>query len=294
MTLVTGGDGFIGSHLVDTVDGESADVKSGCDLRNFDEALDAVEGHDEVFHLAANIGGVGYLRDRPAKIISGNDLINKNVFDACVQCDVDRIVFAGSSMVYSEVVSFPVAESRIFFPPEGAYGFQKLNGEYYCKAYNRQYGLDYVVARIFNAVGPGDFPGDVVGHGHVVPDLVRKIVELRQDPVGVRGDGKQTRCFVDVDDVVRGMILMMKFDCASNEVFNLGSQREVSIKDLAKMIWDLASRSGEIDFSFGDPFEGDVGRRVPDVKKAKEKLGWESRISLEGVLRRYIEWYVVN
>jgi nucleoside-diphosphate-sugar epimerase len=316
-TLITGGAGFLGSHLAealadrddpvtvaDSFDAsprenlaavEDADGVDVVDVDFRDEAAthDVVAGHDRVYHLAAKIGGVGYLRDRPADIIADNDLMNKHVFDACVEHDVDRIVYASSSMVYSESDRYPHAESQVgeIPPPRGSYGFQKLNGEYYCDAYQRQYGLEYVAARIFNGVGPRDWPEETVGHGHVVPDMVKKIVELEQDPVEVKGSGQQTRCFTDVRDLVSGLVECMETEAARNQAFNLGSTEETSIEELVERIWRLAGPSGEPRIETADAFEKDVERRVPDISKARERLGWEPTYDLDEILETYIEAY---
>jgi nucleoside-diphosphate-sugar epimerase len=315
--LITGGAGFVGAHLADKllcdgqqvtiVDnferGDSDDIKTvrdheNCrvvraDLCERNVAFDVISGHSNVYHLAAKIGGVGYLRDQPADIISANDQMNRNVFDASVEADIDRLVFAGSSMVYSESDTFPHSEDDVGMipPPAGAYGFQKLNGEYYCEAYNAQYGLEYSTARIFNAVGPGDWPESEVGHGHVVPDLVRKIVEIRQDPVKLKGSGEQTRCFVDIRDLVDGLVRCMERTEATTEAINLGTTREVTIRELATVIWEHSDRPGEPAFETEQALEKDVQRRVPDITKAREVLGWEPEYSLEESIKQYLQAY---
>lgn len=316
-TLITGGAGFLGSHLAETLADrddavtvadsfdasprenlsavEDADGVTVVDVDFRDEAAtrDVVEGHDRVYHLAAKIGGVGYLRDRPADIIADNDLINKHVFDACVEHDVDRIVYASSSMVYSESDRYPHTETQVgeVPPPRGSYGFQKLNGEYYCDAYQRQYGLEYVAVRIFNGVGPRDWPEETVGHGHVVPDMVKKIVDLGQDPVEVKGSGQQTRCFTDVRDLVSGLVKCMETAAARNEAFNLGSTEETSIEELVERIWRIDGPEGEPRIETADAFEKDVERRVPDITKARDLLGWEPTYDLDEILETYIDAY---
>jgi nucleoside-diphosphate-sugar epimerase len=316
-TLITGGAGFLGSHLAEVLAERDeaitvadsfatsprenlaavtdADGITVTDVDFRDEAAthDVVADHDRVYHLAAKIGGVGYLRDRPADIIADNDLINKHVFDACVEHDVDRVVYASSSMVYSESDRYPHTEEQVgeIPPPRGSYGFQKLNGEYYCDAYQRQYDLEFVAARIFNGVGPRDWPEETVGHGHVVPDMVKKIVELEQDPVEVKGSGRQTRCFTDVRDLVSGLVRCMEADAARNEAFNLGSTEEVSITELVERIWRVADREGEPRIETAAAFEKDVERRVPDVSKARDLLDWEPAYGLDEMLTTYIDAY---
>jgi len=315
--LVTGGAGFLGSYLTerllshgytvtivddmsrgseanisDITDHERLTVED-VDLLACDNVTTLVNGHDKVYHLAAKIGGVGYLRDRPAEIIADNDRLNYRVFEACVEADVDRLLYASSSMLYAEAATFPTPESAIeeIPPPRGSYGFQKLNGEYYCESYREQYGLEYVAARIFNAIGPRDWPEETVGHGHVLPDMVKKIVDERQDPVRIKGSGQQTRCFTDVRDTVRGLHRCMEVSEAGNEAFNISTTRETSIRELIEMIWDRSDREGDLSIKTAAEFEKDVKRRVPDVSKAEAVLDWTPEYSLEAAIERYLESY---
>ena len=315
--LVTGGAGFLGSHLVELLLSEGhvvtvIDDKSrgrsenlgavseqpdltiiDADLTKYDELEKLVSDHSKVYHLAARIGGVGYLREKPATIITENDYLNRRLFEACVEADIERLLFASSSMLYAEADCFPTPESMAteIPPPPGSYGFQKLNGEYYCDAYHREYGLEYVAPRIFNAVGPRDWPADEVGHGHVVPDMVRKIVTEKQDPVTVKGSGQQTRCFTDVRDTVRGLYHCMEKPEAANEAINIGATHETSIIELVEEIWEVSGRLGlpQIDTESG--FEKDVTRRVPECSKAEEILDWVPRYDLKETLTWYIESY---
>jgi nucleoside-diphosphate-sugar epimerase len=315
--LVTGGAGVIGSYVAEELlssgqtvtivdnfergrkenieairENERLNVVNG-DLRDRAATFDVISDHSKVYHFAAKIGGVGYLRAAPADIISDNDLINKHVFDACAQGNVDRLVYAGSSMVYAEAETYPHEEEDIGVvpPPSGSYGFQKLNGEYYCTAYQRQYDLEYCIARIFNGVAPRDRPESEVGHGHVIPDLVKKIVERKQDPVQLKGSGEQTRSFVDLRDLVPALVRCMERPEAANEAFNLGTTREVSIRQLATIIWQLSDRTGEITVETSEPFERDVKRRVPDITKAQEQLDWQPKYSLEETIQHYLDNY---
>lgn len=315
--LVTGGAGFLGSHLIElllskdytvtTIDDESrgesenlATVSDHPDLTIIDADLTKykkleklVSDHSQVYHLAARIGGVGYLREKPATIITENDYLNKRLFEACVEAGIDRLLFASSSMLYAGANCFPTPESMTteIPPPPGSYGFQKLNGEYYCDAYHREYGLEYVAPRIFNAVGPRDWPADEVGHGHVVPDMVRKIVTEKQDPVTVKGSGQQTRCLTDVRDTVRGLYRCMEEPEAANEQINIGATREISIVELVEQIWDISGRPGQPQIDTESGFEKDVTRRVPDCSKAEGLLDWAPKYDLEKTLTWYIESY---
>lgn len=312
---ITGGAGFLGSHIVDYfVDaGEDVvvldDFSSGerenleqsiddievreVDLREKDETESALADVDIVVHLAAKIGGIGYFHHVPADIISMNDLMNKRVLDAAVEHDLDRVVYASSSMVYERATEFPVTEGQIgeIAPPDSAYGYQKLTGEYYCEAYADQYDVPYSIFRPFNAVGPREPPGDEVGQAHVIPDFVMKILEEEQYPLNILGSGEQVRSFTNVQDIARGVHKCSFEDAALGEGFNLGSSEGVSMRELAKMIWERCGRDNEIAFSEQEAFEHDVQRRVPSSEKAQELLGWEPEIGLDESLDQYIEWY---
>jgi len=314
---VTGGAGFLGSHVVDHFVSAGDDVVvvddfseghrdnlSGSldalncevcetDLRDRKGTFSALEGVDVAVHLAAKIGGIGYFHDVPADIIAMNDAMNRNVCDAAIEHDLDRLVYASSSMVFERATDFPVREDQLpdIPSPDSAYGFQKLAGEYYCRAYHDQYGLEYSIFRPFNAVGPREPPGDEVGQAHVIPDLVKKILEEKQYPLRILGTGRQVRSFTHVTDIARGIRACAYDDAARNEHFNLGSTEAVEIRELARMIWERCDRNREIEFETGNAFDHDVEKRIPDSSKAREQLGWRPDVSLDESLAEYIGWY---
>lgn len=314
---VTGGAGFLGSHIVDYFVGEGIEtvviddfssgeidnIKHHQEKENFEireanlldqeAAFNSIQDLDLVIHLAAIIGGIGYFHKIPADIISDNDLVNRNVFNACVKSDLERIVYFSSSMVYERANTFPSKESDLteIPPPKSAYGFQKLNGEYYCKAYKKQHSLDYTVLRPFNAVGPRERPGEEVGHAHVIPDLVHKIIEQKQYPLEILGSGEQVRAFTNVRDLARGCFLASFSEKAINEDFNLGNPNGIKIKNLAEKIWEIADREQEIKFKHKKSFSEDVQKRIPSSAKAKKILDWEPEVSLDESLKEYISWY---
>lgn len=311
---ITGGAGFLGSHVTeyfverdenvvvfdDFSSGRRenlAAVAEAVEVRDVDlrteAAVDAFADVDVVVHLAAKIGGIGYFHEVPADIISMNDLMNKRVFDAARDHDLDRVVYASSSMVYESATEFPVYETQVgeIPPPVSAYGFQKLAGEYYCRAYHDQYGVEYSIFRPFNAVGPREPPGDEVGEAHVIPDFVKKVLEVRQYPLEILGDGTQVRAFTNVRDIARGVYKCAFDDAARNDDFNLGSSQGVEMRRLAEMVWERADRDPELELDHQESFEHDVQRRVPDSSKAAERLGWEPEIPLEESLDEYMAWY---
>jgi UDP-glucose 4-epimerase len=314
---ITGGAGFLGSHIVDhfvdagddiiVVDDFSEGTRDNliesieepnCSVRNADltdrsEAFDAFEGVDVVVHLAAKIGGIGYFHDVPADIIALNDAMNRNVLDAALKESVDRVVYASSSMVYERATEFPVSETQLgdIPPPDSAYGYQKLSGEYYCQAYHEQYDLEYSIFRPFNAVGPREPPGEEVGQAHVIPDFVKKIAEEHQYPLEILGDGRQIRAFTHVSDIAAGVRACVYQEAARNNEFNLGSAEGIEMRDLARKIWQRADRTREIAFETEDAFEHDVRKRIPDSAKAARLLGWEPSVTLDEALDEYVQWY---
>lgn len=314
---VTGGAGFLGSHIVDEFIDQGVDTviiddfssgkleniehhqgKDNFEIREINlmkisSARKTFQDLDIVIHLAAKIGGIGYFHEIPAGIIADNDLINRNVFEACVSENIARIIYFSSSMVFERATSFPSSEEHLteIPPPISAYGFQKLNGEYYCRAYEQQYDLPYTILRPFNAIGPREVPSEEVGKAHVVPDLVRKIISLKQYPLEILGSGEQERAFTNVKDLARGCYLATFSNNAINQDFNLGNPEPVSIKKLAKKIWDIAEREEPIKFKYLDAYSKDVQKRIPKSEKARKELGWEPEIKLEQSLEEYISWF---
>lgn len=307
--LVTGGCGFIGSEVVDqllnkgyrvrVVDNLSkpeSSVKKGyeflnLDLTNEEQAERAFAEMDYCINLAAKIGGIGYFHKYPATILSENNKIYSATSEAAVRSGIKRMVYVSSSMVFESTDRFPSKEVDItqIPPPISAYGFSKLSGEWYCRAFYEEYGLKYSICRPFNAYGINEFPGEEVGYAHVVPDLIKKIL-AGQYPLKLLGDGQQIRCFTHVKDLADGIITVLEAEQAENEDFNVGTDGETKMIDLAKMIWQLSGQKKKFEVEFVPGFKHDIKRRVPDVSKMKKLLGWEAKISLEEGLPEIIEW----
>lgn len=307
--LVTGGAGFIGSEVVkqllekgykvrvaDDLSKLEANVPYGCeflrvDLTNKSMAFKAMDGTDFCIHLAAKIGGIGYFHKYPATILSENNKIYSAVFEAALAKKIKRIVYLSSSMVFESTKSFPSKEEDLakIPPPVSAYGFSKLVGEWYCKAFFDEFGLNYTIVRPFNAYGINESPGEEVGYAHVIPDLIKKILS-GQYPLELLGDGSQTRCFTHVSDIARGIILAMESEKAINEDFNLGSEREIKMIDLARLLWKKCQMDKHFKAKFVSGFKYDIRRRVPSSKKAEKILGWKPKIKLEKELPIIIEW----
>lgn len=307
--LVTGGAGFIGREVVkqlldkgyqvrvaDDLSKKEAKVPEGVeflkiDLTNKKTALIAMEDIDFCIHLAAKIGGIGYFHKYPANILSENNKMYSAVFEAAVEKKVKRIIYLSSSMVFESTKKYPSKEEDIVNipPPISAYGFSKLIGEWYCYAFNDQFGLKYTIIRPFNAYGINERPEKEVGYAHVIPDLIRKILE-GQYPLEILGNGKQTRCFTHVSDIAKGIVMAMESEKAVNTDFNIGSEKEIKIIDLAKMIFKLCKVQKPFKMKLVSGFKYDIKRRVPSSAKARKVLEWKEERKLQVELSEIIEW----
>lgn len=310
MIVVTGGCGFIGSEVVrlllakgypvrvvDNMSKPSSRVPDGvefvrADLADPAAARQTFRGARLCVNLAARIGGIGYFHRLPATILSENNQIYSSTFEAAVEHKLERMLFVSSSMVFESARQFPSREDELLQmpPPFTAYGFSKLIGEWYCRAFRDQHGLPFTILRPFNAVGPEEEATEQVGEAHVIPDLVKKIRD-GQYPVELLGDGQQTRCFTHVRDIARGIVMAMESERAVNEDFNLGNSEETRMIDLAERIFRMCVPDKPFRATFVEGFPSDVRRRVPDAGKARALLGWVPEISLDEGLREVLAAY---
>ena len=315
-TLVTGGAGFIGSHLVDILvreggrvvvlddfsqsTGENLDAYKGDDRVRvvpgsiLDDAAvgAAMEGCTHVFHLAAVIG-VRYVVDDPLHGILTNTHGTEIVLAHAARRSL-RTLVASSSEVYGRGVRAPFKEDddSLIGPtsiPRWSYALSKGLDEHLALAYHRQQGLPVSIVRYFNTYGPRCLPG---GYG-----VIARFVEraLTGQSLIVHGDGAQTRCFTYADDSVRGTFLAGTMESAIGQVFNLGTPRETTVSELAERVRALTGVDAPVEYvpherEYGPGFE-DTRRRVPDTRKAAEILGFEAWTSLDDGLRRTIDWW---
>lgn len=307
--LVTGAGGFIGSHLtaflkakgywvrgVDLKNPEFTDAAADefriLDLRLREDAIDAVEGIDEVYALAADMGGMGFISVHHAEILYNNSLINLNTIEAARFHKVQRYLYTSSACIYPEHLQTeanvtPLREEDAYpAAPQDAYGWEKLISERLCLHYREDYGLDTRIVRFHNIFGEkGTWEG---GREKAPAALCRKIAVAKltgDTEIEIWGDGEQTRSFCYIDDCVEGIYRLMRSEFA--EPLNLGQDRMVSINELADMIASIAGIEivkKHIDGPMG------VRGRNSDNTRLREILDWTPSISLEDGLRPTFEW----
>lgn len=307
--LVTGAGGFIGHRLVadlkargDWVRGvdikrpeyepSAADDFRVLDLRRWEPCLEATEGVSEVYALAADMGGMGFISAHHAEILHNNGLINMHTLDAARQNGVQRYLYTSSACVYpefrqTETDVTPLREEDAYpAQPQDAYGWEKLIAERLCQHYREDYGLQTRIVRFHNIFGPlGTWDG---GREKAPAAMCRKIAvaKLLGDPrVEIWGDGEQTRSFCFIEDCIEGVHRLMRSDYS--EPLNLGQDRMVTINELADLVAEIAGLRMEkvhIDGPQG------VRGRNSDNTRLRAVLGWEPRISLEEGLARTYSW----
>lgn len=309
--LVTGGAGFIGSHLVEMLVQMGAvvtvpvrrstrtdflkSVEKDIDIVQCDlcdrSSVDAVmRDHGIVMHLAAaKGGGIAHSMLHHGSLFRDNMLSFINVLDSAREASVDRFLVTSSACVYPRDSKSPTPEEEGFRdapePTNAGYGWSKRMKEFMALSYVEEYGMNIGVMRPFNAYGPRDDFFNPTSH--VIPDLIKRVVG-GENPLKVWGTGKQTRSFLHVRDFARGLLV----GCAHKDVrgpLNIGSDEETSIGDLARMILEFSGTGGEVVFDLSKP-DGQP-RRSCDTTRAKQILGYEAKIPLRDGLRESIEWY---
>ena len=262
------------------------------DLRLRDDAMNAVHGIDEVYALAADMGGMGFISAHHAEILYNNSLINLNTIEAARVHDVSRYLYTSSACIYPEHLQTeadvkPLREEDAYpAAPQDAYGWEKLVSERLCTHYREDYGLDTRIVRFHNIFGEkGTWEG---GREKAPAALCRKIAtaKLTGNPeIEIWGDGEQTRSFCYIEDCVEGLYRLMRSDFV--EPLNLGQDRMVSINELADIVASIAGIEivkKHIDGPMG------VRGRNSDNSKLKSVLGWEPQVSLEAGLDRTYKW----
>jgi GDP-L-fucose synthase len=293
--VVTGGAGFLGRPTVALLEELGAEARvprsREYDLRDPAACGEALAGADVVLHLAARVGGIGFNRRNPAPLAYDNLTMGTNMFEACREQGVEKLVAACSVCAYPKHTPVPFREDDLWsgYPEESnaPYGLAKKMLLVLSDAYRRQYGLDSCAPVIANLYGPGD--NFDLEDSHVIAAMVHKYVaasETGEPQVTLWGSGEPSREFLYVDDAARALILAAeRYD--SSEPVNIGTGSETGIRDLAELIAGLAGFEGETVWDTSRP-DGQP-KRYLDVSRARERMGFEAGVPLEEGLRRTIE-----
>lgn len=299
--LITGGNGFLGSHLVRKLKElkpaliRVADV-SKYDLREYKDCLRATKGIDVVIHLAAKVGGIGYNREYPADLYDDNILMGTFMMKAARINKVKKYLALGTICAYPKFTPVPFKEENLWngYPEEtnAPYGLAKKMQLVQAQSYRDQYGFNAIYLLPVNLYGPGDnFKPE---SSHVIPALIKKFEEAKRNKlkeVVVWGTGKATREFLYVNDAVDG-ILMACEKYNKPEPINLGAGFEISIKDLAALIKELVGFKGKLVWDKTKP-DGQPRRKLSTVRARKE-FGFDAQTSFKTGLRETIDWYINN
>jgi len=296
--LVTGGDGFLGTHLVKRLKKLSpkkitVPIFPKYDLRKYKDCLEVCKNIDLVIHLAANVGGIGYNQEHPADLFDDNILMGVNMMRAARKQGVKKFVALGTICAYPKFTPVPFKEEDLWkgYPEEtnAPYGLAKKMQLVQAQAYRQQYGFNAIFLLPVNLYGPGD--NFDPKSSHVIPALIRRFTEAKKQnrkEVVVWGTGKPTREFLYVEDAAEGILLAAeKYN--KPEPINLGAGFEISIKELAELIKELTGFKGKIVWDKTKP-DGQPRRRL-DTTRAKKEFGFVAKTPFKEGLQKTIDWF---
>ena len=313
--LVTGGAGFIGSHLVELLLNEGARVRVAdilpkdnakhlagvikkidykkLDLSSGLEARRVCWGMDVVMNLAARVGGIEYNSKHPASIFRENMLVFMNVIEAAYREKVKRFLVVSSACVYPRACSIPTREEDGMQgcpePTNEGYGWAKRMEEYLGAAYHHQYGMEVAIARPYNCYGPRD--NFDPASSHVIPALIHRAFGEKERPLKVWGDGTHSRSFLYVEDFARGLLAVCEKVPDARPV-NIGEEREVTVRELAEKLREISGEDFKIVYDkkalTGQP------RRKCDCRLLRRLTGFKTEVSFEQGLRNTVAWYLAQ
>ena len=306
--LVTGGKGFIGSHLVNYLKQKgywvrNVDIKPisylethedefyCMDLRSLSNAIEVTKDIDWVFHFAANMGGIGYITQVRAEVMRDNVLIDTNILDASVKNGVKRIFYASSACIYPENLQIkpnvkPLKESDALPAyPDTAYGWEKLFSEMLFKAYHEDFGIEIRIGRFHNIYG--EYCTYKGGREKAPAALCRKVAEAPNGgTITIWGDGKQTRSFLYIHDALEAIYKLMQSNYS--EPLNIGSDELITIDELADIIIEISGKQIKKKYDLSKP-QGVRGRNA-DLTLIKKVIGWQPKTSYREGLTKTYKW----
>ena len=301
--LVTGGAGFLGKQVVAQLLAAGADREKisiprskDLDLCKWENCQKAVDQQDLVIHLAAHVGGIGLNKEKPAELFYDNLIMGTQLIHAAYQAGVSKFVCVGTICAYPKFTPVPFKEEDLWigYPEEtnAPYGIAKKALLVQLEAYRQQYDFNGIYLLPVNLYGPDD--NFDPRSSHVIPALIRKVHEAKvagDRSILVWGDGSPTREFIYSDDAARGIVMGAQSYNSSDPV-NLGTNREITIKDLITLICKLMDYDGELVWQTDKP--NGQPRRCLDTSRARDRFGFEAKIGFEEGLRRTIDWYRAN
>jgi len=298
--VVTGGSGFLGRQVIEQLVAAGAQREKitvprsrDCDLRNFQNCQRVSQQQDIIIHLAAHVGGIGLNREKPAELFYDNLIMGTQLIHASYQAGVEKFVCVGTICAYPKFTPVPFHEDELWngYPEEtnAPYGIAKKSLLVQLQAYREQYGFNGIYLLPVNLYGPEDnFDPE---SSHVIPALIRKVHHAQkqgQKTLPVWGDGSPTREFLYSSDAARGIVMATQ-TYNDPEPVNLGTNEEISIKELVELICELMAFDGEIVWETDKP--NGQPRRCLDTTRAKQWLGFTAKTSFQQGLKNTIDWY---